>query len=382
MIHRFLNWRFLFLLLAVSIVTGTVVYTRYLAGKMVEEERQRVEEWVLANKVLQESQDIPAISLANMVIVNNEEMPLMAVDDTGRVVDHRNLDSQRVASDRNYLPNLLDELKDANPPIDWIIADSPRVVYQVYYGMTRLQRQVQYYPLIQLLIVALFIVMLVALLHNRYQSAQNLVWAGMAKETAHQMGTPITSLRGWTELLKESGQQPDIVRELEKDVDRLMLVSDRFGKIGSQPQLELVHIGPLVESMVQYMKRRAPDRVQFIIQNNEEDMQVMASPTLINWVLENLIKNALDAIEGMGSITLTLTQTPSHLHIDVKDSGKGIAAANVGRVFSPGFTTKKRGWGLGLTLSKRIMEQYHGGALLVKHSEPGKGTTFRMSLPR
>jgi signal transduction histidine kinase len=331
---------------------------------------------------LQQVQDIASISLANMVVINNEDIPLIATDDTGKIVDYRNLDSAAAASDNGYLRRQLNILKNANNPIDWIIADSPRAVYHVYYGITRLQRQIQYYPLIQLVIVSLFIALLISLLNTRYKSAQNQVWAGMAKETAHQMGTPITSLRGWTELLKESGQNPEIVSELEKDVDRLILVSDRFGKIGSQPQLEPVKIVALVESMVLYMKRRAPDRVQFRIEHPEKDLQVMASATLINWVLENLIKNALDAIEGKGVIKIILSTSPTQLFIDVSDTGKGIASANLGKVFSPGFTTKKRGWGLGLTLSKRIMEQYHGGSLSVKYSEPGKGTTFRMTLPR
>jgi signal transduction histidine kinase len=212
----------------------------------------------------------------------------------------------------------------------------------------------------------------------RSKSQQNLVWAGMAKETAHQMGTPLTSLHGWVEMLKESGSHQQIVEELEKDVSRLKLVSDRFGKIGSQPQLEQTDLAALVLDMVAYMRRRAPGRVVVETHGTEHPAHAMASPTLLNWVLENLLKNALDALEGKGKILVAIQENPANVIIDVTDSGKGISPENLRKVFAPGFTTKKRGWGLGLTLSKRIMEQYHKGELYVKHSEPGKGTTFRM----
>ncbi|HMP92220.1 MAG TPA: HAMP domain-containing sensor histidine kinase, partial [Phnomibacter sp.] len=346
------------------------------------EERQRIEEWVQANTVLQQSSDLPARSLAGNIIINNEDIPLIATDDSGRIIDYRNLDSTKVRNDSSYLLRTLVNLKAANPPINWIIQDSPQVLYKVYYGQTRLQQQVKYYPLVQLAIVSLFIGLLVALLTTRYKSAQNQVWAGLAKETAHQLGTPITSLRGWTELLKEGVASQELITEMEKDIDRLQLVSDRFGKIGSKPQLELMDAGVLTTQMVAYMKRRAPNSVKFIVQQPPPAIPVMASATLLNWVLENLIKNALDAMEGRGTLTIEVHQTTQQVYIDVTDTGKGIASSQLGKVFSPGFTTKKRGWGLGLTLSRRIMEQFHGGTLTVKWSAPGKRSTFSVSLPR
>ena len=205
----------------------------------------------------------------------------------------------------------------------------------------------------------------------------------MAKETAHQIGTPLSSLQGWVEILKDNQQSEKIAHEMEKDVDRLKLVSDRFGKIGSIPQLEEKNIITQVESMVAYIKRRASDKVSFSINSNAvTDPVAMINAPLFDWVIENLLKNALDAMDGKGSISVTIKNETANTIIDVTDSGKGISAANISKVFKPGFTTKKRGWGLGLSLSKRIIEQYHKGELFVKHSELGKGTTFRIVLKK
>ena len=203
----------------------------------------------------------------------------------------------------------------------------------------------------------------------------------MAKETAHQLGTPVSSLEGWVEMLKQEATDEKIVRELEKDVDRLRLVSDRFGKIGSRPQLEESNIVSQISSMVEYIRKRAGEKVNFIINSHgETEINAKISAPLFDWVIENLLKNALDAMEGKGSITIDIRKTEDAVNVDVTDTGKGISKQNINRVFSPGFTTKKRGWGLGLSLSKRIIDQYHKGEIFVKASEPGKGTTFRVVL--
>ena len=205
----------------------------------------------------------------------------------------------------------------------------------------------------------------------------------MAKETAHQLGTPVSSLEGWVEMLKQRAVDEKIVRELEKDVDRLRLVSDRFGKIGSKPQLEESNIVVQIGSMVEYIRKRAGEKVNFIINaHSEAEIKAKISAPLFDWVIENLLKNALDAMEGKGSITIDIRKTEEAVNIDVTDTGKGISKQNINRVFNPGFTTKKRGWGLGLSLSKRIIEQYHKGEIFVKSSEPGKGTTFRVVLTK
>jgi signal transduction histidine kinase len=256
-------------------------------------------------------------------------------------------------------------------------------VNHYYFGHSQLLDEVRYYPLIQLCIVGLFILITVLSLRSNYRSTQNHLWAGMAKETAHQLGTPVSSLEGWVEILKETHAGESFVPEIEKDVTRLRLVSDRFGKIGSTPQLEEKNIIDQVQHMMDYVKKRAGGKVSFQLNtHNATEIYIRISAPLFDWVIENLLKNALDAMEGKGSISVDITEGEKNVVIDVTDTGKGISSKNMSRVFKPGFTTKKRGWGLGLSLSKRIIEQYHKGSLTVKHSEPGKGTTFRVVLKK
>jgi signal transduction histidine kinase len=218
---------------------------------------------------------------------------------------------------------------------------------------------------------------------SRYQNTQNQVWAGLAKETAHQLGTPVTSLEGWVEVLRDIKGNEEVVTEIEKDVDRLKLISDRFGKIGSIPKLEEKNLIEQVSFMIDYIKKRASGKVTFDLNTHgETNIPAMISPPLFDWVIENLLKNALDAMDGKGSIHVAIKDEAASVIIDVKDTGKGISAKNLNKVFRPGFSTKKRGWGLGLTLTRRIVEQYHGGQIFVKSSEPGKGTTFRVVLKK
>jgi signal transduction histidine kinase len=236
---------------------------------------------------------------------------------------------------------------------------------------------------VQLFIVGLFIVVIVLAIRSNYRSLQNQVWAGMAKETAHQLGTPVSSLEGWVEMLRQNSANEKIVQELEKDVGRLQLISDRFGKIGSKPQLEEKDVVAQINTMVEYIRKRAAGRVGFIINTyGEKIIQARISPPLFDWVIENLLKNSLDAMEGKGSITVDIRNSAASVNIDVTDTGKGISKQNLSKVFNPGFTTKKRGWGLGLSLSKRIIEQYHKGEVFVKNSEIGRGTTFRIVLKK
>lgn len=371
-----------FFIIAMCIVGATIYYARYLAKKIDTEERQRVAEWIAANQALQTDADTKGIALANLVIGNNEDIPLIATDLAGNIIDYHNLDIAEVKRNPGYLATMLARIQKENAPVEWAYGDQPEEKYLVYYGNTLLQKEVQYYPLVQLVLVALFIGLLITLITTQNRSTQNLVWAGMAKESAHQMGTPLTSLRGWIEVLKESQTDPAIVEELEKDVNRLILVSDRFGKIGSVPQLELCDLIALVQNIADYMRRRASGKVQINTSFSTDSITLPASPTLLEWVLENLIKNALDAMDGKGTITISVVQGAAQVTIDVQDTGKGMSSVQIQKIFNPGFTTKKRGWGLGLTLSKRIMQQYHKGQLFVKQSEPGKGTTFRMVLPR
>lgn len=383
MIQSVFNWRTGLAIIAIAIISGTIFYSQFLARKIAKEERQKVEIWVEAGKLLVTDSTGQSDKLVSIIISENNTIPIIQTDEQGNIIDHINLDSAKVAGDRNYLPKKLKEFQSENDPIIWTnpLDTSKRNFY--FYGDTSLLNQVRNYPVVQLLIVSLFIILTITLLTTSFKSSQNQVWAGMAKETAHQMGTPLTSLQGWIEMLKESGQDEKIVQEMEKDTNRLVLVSDRFGKIGSTPQLETRNIIQQVQSMVDYMRKRASGRVSFTIDSKEKtDIPARISPPLFDWVIENLLKNALDAMEGKGSIHLSLSEQNTNIVIDVTDTGKGISAQNVRKVFKPGFTTKKRGWGLGLSLSKRIIEQYHQGKLFVKHSEPGKGTTFRIILDK
>lgn len=381
MIQPLFNWRTGLALIAIAIVSGTIFYSQYLARKIAREERQKVEEWVEATKLLLHDTTGLSDKLVSIIIAENNTVPIIVTDEKGHILDHVNLDSASIASDTGYVRKKLTEFRSQNPTIEWVDPLNPAEKNLYNYGHTSLLNQVRYYPLVQLFIVSMFIIITILALTTSFRSSQNQVWAGMAKETAHQLGTPLTSLQGWVEILKENYAGEKIVHEMEKDVNRLKLVSDRFGKIGSTPHLEKHNIVAQVSSMVEYIRKRATGKVQFVMNTrNINEMYSMISPPLFDWVIENLLKNALDAMEGKGTITLNIWQHEGQTYIDVADTGKGISKQNVSKVFKPGFTTKKRGWGLGLSLSKRIIEQYHKGQLFVKSSELGKGTTFRIVL--
>jgi signal transduction histidine kinase len=289
----------------------------------------------------------------------------------------------QLIKDKTYLQRKLAEFKRYNNrPIVLVLKEKPYTANQYYYGESDLLKEVKLYPIVQLIIVALFITIAILALQTSYRGAQDRLWASMANETAHQLGTPVSSLQGWLEILKEQEANNTIVPEIAKDVNRLLLITDRFGKIGSEPKLEWSTPAEQIHHMVDYMKKRTGGQVNFIYDDTEiKEVHTMLSPPLFEWVVENLIKNALDAIEGNGTISITAEKNELNLLIDITDTGKGIAKNHINNVFKPGFTTKKRGWGLGLSLSKRIIEQYHKGKLFVKWSEVGKGTTFRIILP-
>lgn len=384
MFQQIINWRTLIAIIAILIVSGTIVYSRYLANKIGNEEKQKVEEWVEAGKFLLNSPNEADTRLPFKIIQNNEnDIPIIETNESDSIIQYINLDSSKIAKNASYLDKKLRNFKAQNEPIVWTnpLDSTKRNLY--YYGESRLLTEVRYYPIVQLIIVGLFIIITLLALRSSYRSVQNQVWAGMAKETAHQLGTPVTSLEGWIEMLRENSSNDKIVAELEKDVDRLQLITDRFGKIGSKPQLEKRDIVTQITAMVDYMKKRAPGKVNFTIKTGK-DKEIFAniSPPLFDWVIENLLKNSLDAMEGAGNIKISIENLPDKVYVDLTDSGKGIPLAMQRKVFKPGFTTKKRGWGLGLSLSKRIIDQYHNGEIFVKSSEPGKGTTFRIVLKK
>jgi signal transduction histidine kinase len=382
MLGQYFNWRTLLALVAILIVTGTIFYSNYLAGKIAVEERLKVEQWVEAGRFLIYAPVDADTKLPSLIRNEQKSIPIIETDEKDSIVSYINIDSTAIAADPLYLQKKLKEFKTQNQPIILEVSKEPLLINKYYYGHSALLQQVKYYPMVQLFIVALFIIITIISLQIRNKSTQNQVWAGMAKETAHQLGTPVSSLQGWVEMLRETEGNKQIANEIEKDVQRLRLVSDRFGKIGSTPQLEPHDVVKQVEEMVEYIRKRATGKVHLEVKKNAAEMPAAISPPLFDWVIENLLKNALDAMDGKGSITVDMHNEDRHIVIDVTDTGKGIASQNIIRVFKPGFTTKKRGWGLGLSLSKRIIEQYHKGQLYVKHSEQGKGTTFRIVLKK
>jgi signal transduction histidine kinase len=389
-------------LVAIVIVSATIFYSQYLAKKIAADELQKVSLWVAASKAMIHNPGMD-LTLPNLIRNDQQSIPIIETNEQDSIIDFINLDSARAAKDRAWLYRQVKKFRSENRPLEVKLSDSPYIANRYYYGHTSLMDEVRYYPLVQLFIVALFIFFILYSITIRNKATTNQLWAGMAKETAHQLGTPVSSLEGWVEMLRESNVDPRTVQEIQKDVDRLKLVSDRFGKIGSTPVLEERDLIGQIRIMMEYIRKRATGKVQFVLQTPggtespgaailPGQPQPSPPPTaylsarisgpLFDWVIENLLKNALDAMEGKGSITIAIADLEKEILIDVTDTGKGITSRNLQKVFKPGFTTKKRGWGLGLSLSKRIIEQYHKGQLFVRHSELGKGTTFRIVLKK
>ncbi len=383
MIQQWLNGKTLFFVIAAAIVTGTVFYSSYLAKKIAADEKKKVEIWAEAQHTILSATDEVNLNLAASISSENKEIPIIETNENDSINESNcvNLDAEKIKSDPKYLYKKLDEFKKDHEPIILTLSEKPYTANKYYYGESILQKEVRYYPIVQLIIVGLFLTITIIAQRTSFISTQNQVWAGMAKETAHQLGTPVSSLKGWVEVLKEMPSTEKLSIEIEKDVNRLELITDRFGKIGSHPHLEQKNLIEQVSYMIDYIKRRAGKKVNIVFNTGgETDIPAMISPPLFDWVIENLLKNALDAIEGKGSVEVHIKDTTTQILIDVTDTGKGISKNNIAKVFDPGFTTKKRGWGLGLSLSKRIIEQYHKGSIFVKHSEQGKGTTFRIEL--
>jgi signal transduction histidine kinase len=383
MFRSLLNIRSLLALIAILIVSGTVWYSSYLAAKIEREERQKVEQWVEASNALLSPTNTDT-RLPFKIIQDNDDIPIIWTNEKDSIYGYLNLDSAK-AEDRSsgYLKGRLRAFRSERAPISYYDPMDSSRINKYYYGNSRLLTEVRWYPYVQLVIVGLFIGLTLLSLSSSYRATQNQVWAGMAKETAHQLGTPVSSLEGWIELLKETHGEEEFVAEIEKDVGRLRLVSDRFGKIGSTPKLEQRDVVEQVRHVMDYVRKRASGRVRFEFETHgRESIMVALSGPLFDWVIENLLKNGLDALEGKGTIRVDIQDGREQVVIDVSDTGKGISKAHIAKVFNPGFTTKKRGWGLGLSLSKRIVEQYHRGHITVKNSEPGKGTTFRIVLKK
>lgn len=377
--RQYLNWKTYLIIIAMCIVGASLYYTNQLAAKLAEEERKNIGQLVEALKVLNTTEDPIALQLAGMVIDQNKTIPLILTDEKGTIVSNINLDTNEIKRNAVYIKQMLFKFKDLHSPI---VFEHSAGKQHVYYGESYLLTQLRYYPYIQLTIIILFLTIVLIALTSAHRSLQNQVWVGLSKETAHQLGTPLSSIEGWLELLKDSNANQETVNEMQKDLDRLKLVADRFSKVGSAPQLEEENLVLRMQNMVDYMQKRAPSKVVISLQSQMQEVLVNISGPLFDWVIENLMRNALDAMDGKGSIYVTINDQKQYVYVDIADTGKGIPKHQLKKVFQPGFTTKKRGWGLGLSLSKRIVEKYHHGSLVVKQSEVGKGTIFRIILRR
>lgn len=372
------TWKLLMSILAVAIVIGTFFYSNYLSTLIAEREKRQMEEWVAAQQKIANAEIGEDLSLASIIIAEQTTIPVIEANETDSIMGFMNLDSNKATN--KYLTTKLNALKDKGRFIKTYIDTNQKKFNIYYYGESSLLMQVRYFPLLQLLIVILFTTMMFISINNRNKSMQNQLWAGLAKETAHQLGTPISALSGWTTILKEGASTHEILPEMEKDIDRLKLISERFSMIGGTPRKENVVLQELVENVVTYMKKRASEKVTFIFNDYPaQAVQIALAPELIEWVIENICKNGLDAMSGSGMLTLAIYELNQEIYLDISDTGKGIPASLQTEIFNPGVSTKKRGWGVGLTLAKRIVEEYHGGKLFILESSPGKGTTFRIA---
>ena len=361
--------KILLVTLAIIIAIASLLISHFLVRDLSKEEQRRMEVWAQALHALNKADETTDVTLISNVLEGNNTIPVIVVDDEGIIGDYRNIE------DTTHLESYAKRMMQAG---DTIRVDRQIVCYDESIMLKRLQA----WPYVQLGIVLIFVVVAIFALLSSKRAEQNKVWVGLSKETAHQLGTPVSSLMAWVEMLKEQYPDDDLLPEMDKDVKRLQLLAERFSKIGSLPEPVAASMNEVLAHVVDYMDRRTSSQVQMIRQLPDNEVIVKMNASLFEWVIENLCKNAVDAMEGKGTITLTLMEESDRVVIEVQDTGKGIRKKDINNVFTPGFTTKKRGWGLGLSLARRIVEEYHRGRIFVKHSELGKGTTFRIEMPK
>ena len=387
------KWKLILFLTAVVIGLSSLLFTNILVRKLAVEERKSVELWAEATRQLSNLNVNQDVSFISEVIINNKTIPVIQVDEDNKILAARNLDSlksiinSRQLSEKElkrnlaYLNKELEIMKAEHEPIEIKLMNEHSNF--IYYKDSVLLNQLFYYPFFQLAGIFLFIILAYLAFSSSRKAEQNQVWVGMSKETAHQLGTPISSLLAWVEYLKLKDTEGEILTEIEKDVQRLETITERFSKIGSAPILTRMNIVDVISAAVDYLKTRSSDKVSYTMHfNNNEEIFVPINHALFEWVVETLCKNALDAMNGVGSIEISIQDNTQVVYIDIKDSGKGIPKSKYKTVFQPGYTTKSRGWGLGLSLSKRIIETYHKGKIFVKSSDAATGTTFRIALKK
>lgn len=382
------RWKFILLLFAIAIGCSSLLYTNYLVKELAIEEKEKVELWVKATSKIIETDNSEFLVFLFDEIISKTSVAIIQADSNDVIKSYRGLDQKKtlfpaIDTNKTYDPEYFKEqlaiMKSQHAPIVYRLYQGDKEY--IYYKDSVMLTQLRYYPYVQLSIIAIFLFAAYIAFSASRRSEQNQVWVGMAKETAHQLGTPISSLLAWMEHLKEKASPEDqvFILEMENDVRRLELVTERFSKIGSKPVLQETRIKSVIEDSVDYLRKRTSNKVKFEV-TGHDDVLAQINIHLFDWVIENLCKNAINAMGGAGKISISILQLKKTVYIDVKDTGSGIPKSKFQTVFQPGYTTRKRGWGLGLSLVKRIVENYHSGQIFVKESEIGKGTTFRIAL--
>lgn len=377
--------KILLVLAAIFIAVASLLISHSLIRDLAQQERSKMEVWAEAMRTLSEADDSADLSLVLKVLDENNTIPVVVLGKDGMVTEYRNvkISASNKSDSVKSVNKVAQQMKAAGQVIRIPLANNHNDYIEVCYDESLMLRRIAIYPYIQLGVVMLFVVVAIFALLTSKRAEQNKVWVGLSKETAHQLGTPISSLMAWLAILKESYPNDKLLPELDKDVQRLQLVADRFSKIGSIPEPVPASMNEVLDHVVDYMDRRTSKKIQMIADLPDEDIIIKMNASLFEWVIENLCKNAVDAMGGeCGQIVLHLEQLDNKVVVEISDTGKGIKKKNIKNVFRPGFTTKQRGWGLGLSLAKRIVEDYHHGKIFVKSSELGKGTTFRIELKK
>ena len=370
--------KFVLIIIAVALGVASLVFSNHLVSDLADEEEARMEIWTEAMRTLNSADEGTDLNLVLTVIRGNSTIPVIVLDNKGGIDSYSNVHIQG-GDTLGHLMQAAAAMREAGHIIRMDL-DEPGEYYDVCYDDSLILKRLEAYPFMQFAVFAVFVAVALFALLSMKRYEQNRVWVGLSKETAHQLGTPISSLMAWTEMLRATYPDDELIPEMSSDVHRLEVIAERFSKIGSLPETTPENLNEVLLRVTDYIGRRSSEHVSIQVRQPERPIMVRMCSPLFEWVIENLCKNAIDAMNGEGSITIHVAQTAERVYIDVEDTGKGIAKGHFQSVFSPGFTTKKRGWGLGLSLAKRIVESYHKGRIFVKHSELGKGTTFRIEL--
>ncbi len=379
-IDRMRQVKILLVVMAVVMSVGSLVISHFLVRDLKREEQRKMEIWAEAMRSLNSADEYTDLTLVLTVLNSNSTIPVVVLDREGEVQDYRNIPLREGSAEEQMraVKRKAQSMMDAGRVIRVYLSSTDYM--EICYADSLLLRRLAWWPYVQLGLVFVFVVVAIFALLSSKRAEQNKVWVGLSKETAHQLGTPISSLMAWQEMLRETYPDDELLPEMGKDVERLQRIAERFSKIGSLPELRPESLNEVLSAVTQYISRRASNRVRLTCTVPQQPLIVPMCSSLFEWVVENLCKNAIDAMDGQGSITLTASTEGALAVVEVADTGKGIPKNKFCTVFTPGFTTKKRGWGLGLSLAKRIVEEYHHGRIYVKNSEVGRGTTFRIEL--